>query len=95
MASVFRRTAAGLTIRVMTQVISEHPPVLCYSLEERLKPFFDYLEEIGIEQPGKTIQARPTLLGLEADKNLRKIVDYLQHNEYTHEQIVSYMETSL
>ena len=69
--------------------------MLCYSLEDRVKPLFDYLEEIGIEQPGSTIQARPTLLGLEADKNLRKIVDYLQSNDYTQEQIVSFMETSL
>ena len=68
-----RRCCANL------QVITDHPPVLCYSAEERIYPFFEFLKSVGIS-PEK-VAKRPTLLGLEVNKSLRRIVDYLQEAE--------------
>lgn len=77
------------------QVITEHPPVLSYSIDSRLQPFLAYLSEIGIAEPVKTILQRPTLLGLDADKNLRSIVGYLQENGNSVEEICHLLETSI
>ena len=76
----------------MVQVVSEHPATLCYSPTERLKPFLDYLNETGISM--EMIVRRPTLLGLELNTSLRRIVDYLQEVQgKTHEELLSLLET--
>lgn len=77
------------------QVITKHPPVLSYSVEGRLKPFWSFLAEIGVPDPMRTVLARPTLLGLDADKNLRAIVGYLQANGNSTEDICHMLETSI
>ena len=77
------------------QVISEHPPVLSYSIDTRLAPFMAYLKEIGIAEPAQAILQRPTLLGLDADKNLRQIVGYLQENGHSVEDICKLLQTSI
>lgn len=59
------------------QVVSEHPPTLVYDPQTRLRPLFDYLAELGMT-PAATVVRRPSLLGLDADANLRRIVGYLQ-----------------
>ncbi|CAK0784374.1 hypothetical protein CVIRNUC_007578 [Coccomyxa viridis] len=69
----------GLSQRDICKVITDHPPVLCYSAEERIYPFFEFLKSVGIS-PEK-VAKRPTLLGLEVNKSLRRIVDYLQEVE--------------
>ena len=79
----------------MVQVITAYPAVLCYSPEQRLRPFFDYLKSLGIENPDRTVMQRPSLLGLTADKNLRQMIDYLQQNNYSIEQIEQLLATSL
>lgn len=76
-------------------MIVEHPAVLCYSPSERLQPFFAYLRELGIQAPDRTVLQRPSLLGLTADGSLRQMVDYLQQNEYTPEQIEQLLATTL
>ena len=77
------------------QVVTEHPPVLSYSVDNRLKPFMLYLKEIGIAEPAKTVLQRPTLLGLDADKNLRSIVGYLQENGHSVEEICHMLQTTI
>lgn len=77
------------------QVISRHPPVLSYSVEDRLKPFMLFLAEIGVPDPVYTVLQRPSLLGLDADKNLRAIVGYLQNNDHSIEAICHMLETSI
>ena len=77
------------------QVVSKHPPVLSYSVEDRLQPFMSFLAEIGVPKPVHTVLARPTLLGLDANKNLRAIVGYLQANDHSIEDICHMLETSI
>ncbi|KAK9908578.1 hypothetical protein WJX75_009901 [Coccomyxa subellipsoidea] len=40
--------SCGLEQAQIVKVISGHPAVLCYSPEERVKPFFEYLASIGL-----------------------------------------------
>lgn len=54
-----------------------------------------YLKEIGIAEPAKAVLQRPTLLGLDADKNLRAIVGYLQENGHSPEDICHLLQTSI
>lgn len=82
-------------LRCILQVISDHPPVLSYSIDNRLQPFMAYLREIGIPEPAKAVLQRPTLLGLDADKNLRAIVGYLQENGHAPEDICHLLQTSI
>lgn len=77
------------------QVISTHPPVLSYSVEGRLVPFWDYLTQIGVTDVAAAVIKRPSLLGLSVDANLRKIVDYLESIETPPEKIVQYICTSI
>jgi hypothetical protein len=84
----------GLSSADIQKVVTNHPPVLCYSVPQRLGPFFEYLTSIGIEAQ-TLILRRPSLLGLDAHKNLRIIVDYLLANNYTLDQIKEYLATSI
>ena len=43
----------------------------------------------------ESIIARPSLLGLEVDKNMEKIIDYLVYIETPPEQIVKYVLQSI
>ena len=72
-------SADGLKLLCLVQIVTDHPPVLCYNPEERIIPFFDFLKSIGI--PTEKVAKRPTLLGLEVNKSLRRIVNYLQEVE--------------
>jgi hypothetical protein len=60
------------------QVITAHPPVLSYNVPARLQPFWEYMMSIGVPDVAAAVAKRPSLLGLDVDANLRKIVDYLQ-----------------
>lgn len=64
-------------------------------MEARLAPFFDYLASLGIKDPGRLLVQRPSLIGLEADKNLRRVVGYLQETGHTLEQIQNLLATSI
>ena len=41
------------------------------------------------------LTSRPSLLGLKADKNLMKIVEWLEFEGYSKEQIVEYLTKSV
>lgn len=80
---------------MLVQVVSGHPPVLSYSVEGRLRPFWDYLTELGVKDVAAAVVSRPTLLGLDVDANLRKIVGYLQSVDTPPETIVQYLVKSI
>lgn len=77
------------------QVVTQHPPVLSYSIENRLQPFMAFLKEIGIADPAQTVLQRPTLLGLDADNSLRAIVGYLQENGHSSEEVAHLLQTTI
>ncbi|MEW5302561.1 MAG: hypothetical protein WDW38_002292 [Sanguina aurantia] len=77
------------------KIVSRHPPVLSYSVPDRLQPFFEYMKSIGVTDVGAVIVARPSLLGLDVNNNLKKIVEYLQYVDTPTETIIKYLETSI
>lgn len=85
----------GVSKGDVVKVISGHPPVLSYSVPTRLAPFWKYLESVGVDNIAETVVERPSLLGLDADQNLRKIVDYLQYIETPPEKIVEYLKRTI
>ncbi len=72
-----------------------HPPVLSYSVTERIQPILTYLEQRLELDPAQAIVARPSLLGLSVEDNLERMVGYLQDNGYTKEQIAEFLCSSL
>lgn len=57
-----------------------------------MKPFFEYLASIGLG--ADKVVKRPSLLGLEVNASLRRIVDYLQEVEgKTVEELAQLLET--
>lgn len=87
--------AKGVSVGDVVKVIAAHPPVLSYSVSERLEPFWSYMTEIGVTDVAATVIGRPSLLGLDVDANLRKIVEYLKYTETPPETIVKYITTSI
>ncbi|GIL79021.1 hypothetical protein Vretimale_70 [Volvox reticuliferus] len=85
----------GVSVGDVAKVIGGHPPVLSYSVPERLEPFWDYLSSIGVQDVAQAVINRPSLLGLEVDGNLRKIVEYLQYTETPTDTIVKYVVESI
>ncbi|KIY95288.1 hypothetical protein MNEG_12675 [Monoraphidium neglectum] len=85
----------GLSTPEVVAVVAGHPPVLSYSVEERLAPFWDYMQDtVGLQDVGAVIAKRPSLLGLDLS-NLEKIVGYLKSVDTPPETIVKYMMTSI
>ncbi|KXZ51865.1 hypothetical protein GPECTOR_11g301 [Gonium pectorale] len=87
--------AKGMSVGDVTKVISGHPPVLSYSVSDRLEPFWSYLASIGVPDVGAAVVSRPSLLGLDVNANLRKIVEYLQYTETPTETIVKYVTETI
>lgn len=82
---------------VPLQIILEFPQVLCYSVPDRLEPFFDYLMgEVGLTQESvaSVVQHRPVVLGLEPSA-LERLVGYLVENGSSMEEVVHMLKTSL
>eukprot|EP00192_Tetraselmis_astigmatica_P018529 CAMPEP_0117658562 /NCGR_PEP_ID=MMETSP0804-20121206/5927_1 /TAXON_ID=1074897 /ORGANISM="Tetraselmis astigmatica, Strain CCMP880" /LENGTH=235 /DNA_ID=CAMNT_0005465085 /DNA_START=159 /DNA_END=867 /DNA_ORIENTATION=+ len=85
----------GLELPEVSQVVLAFPPVLCYE-PERVRDLLSYLEEIDVPKPvGRILLKRPSIVGLKADENLRKIVGYFQSKSYSTEEIVKLLETSI
>ncbi|KAG2423385.1 hypothetical protein HXX76_015351 [Chlamydomonas incerta] len=85
----------GVSVGDVVKIVSGHPPVLSYSVPDRLGPFWDYMTSIGVANVGAAVVGRPSLLGLDVDANLRKIVEYLQYTETPPETIVQYICKSI
>eukprot|EP00892_Ulva_mutabilis_P012814 jgi/Ulvmu1/9905/UM057_0062.1 len=84
----------GLTDKQVASVIIDHPPTLSYSIPDRLQPFVDCLNVVGIDDVAQVICERPSILGLEA-QNVKSIVDYLQSRETSQEDISKFLRTSI
>jgi hypothetical protein len=90
--------SAGIPPASIATVITAYPPVLAFSVEERLAPLSDYLAaELGVsgEALALALARRPSLLGLSVDANLRKMVDYLKSMATPNETIAEYVLRSL
>ena len=60
--------------------------------------FCDHIPSLEAADAGSRVQvitARPSILGLEVEGNLRKIVDYLKSRDHSQEDIIKYLKTSL
>jgi hypothetical protein len=72
--------------------------MLCYSVPDRLEPFFAYLvTTIGLstEQVAGLVKSRPDILGLDQHA-LERLVGYLvETNGSSMEEVVALLETSL
>jgi len=84
----------GLSREEVVKVVMEYPAALCYS-PSRLKSLLDYLRGLGIQSPVKVVLQRPSLLGVDVEKGLTQIVEYLQANDYSVEQIEQLLATTL
>ena len=77
-------------------MIIQHPPILCYRVDSHLRPIVDYLTgEVAVGDVRAVLIGRPSILGLDVDLSLRKIVGWLKDNEYAQEDIVKYLTTSI
>lgn len=79
------------------QIILEFPQVLCYSVDERLHPFFDFLTsslELDKSSLIAMIKHRPGLLGLN-QKSVSQLVDYLKSVGSSRDEIIHFLQTSL
>jgi len=72
----------------LPELLVAHPNVLAYNVEDRLKPAIDYLVEIGVEDVAQVIAKRPSLLGLDPENQLRRMVGYFQANDFSQEEII-------
>jgi hypothetical protein len=79
---------------VLLQIIMEYPATLCYNTK-RLRSFFDYLRGLGIQSPVNVVRQRPSMLGVDVEKGLSQIVEYLRANDYSVEQIEQLLATTL
>lgn len=85
----------GLSQKQIVKIVAGHPPVLCYSPDHRLQPFMQALTTAGIPDPLKTITQRPTILGLEPDQGLQRIIEYLHETGHTPEHIAELLATTI
>jgi hypothetical protein len=92
----FLSSRLGLSSAEVVAVVSACPSVLCYSVPGRLEPWARYLEEeVGVADLRGAVLGRPSLLGLDADKSLRQIVEYLQSVGTSAEDIAAYVTKSI
>ena len=92
----FLQTDLGLTDEEICDVLKTHPPILCYAVETHLRPVTEYLQqEVGIPNVGQLVVARPSILALQVDGGLRRILGWLEANEYSMDDIVKYLSTSI
>eukprot|EP00238_Polyblepharides_amylifera_P007120 CAMPEP_0196579776 /NCGR_PEP_ID=MMETSP1081-20130531/24701_1 /TAXON_ID=36882 /ORGANISM="Pyramimonas amylifera, Strain CCMP720" /LENGTH=146 /DNA_ID=CAMNT_0041899459 /DNA_START=351 /DNA_END=791 /DNA_ORIENTATION=+ len=78
----------------LPELVGSHPVVLAYNVEERLAPTLDYLVSVGVDDLGQLLIKRPSLLGLDLDQ-LRRLVEYFEANDYTKEQIIEMIKTTV
>ena len=75
-----------------------HPPLLCYSVADRLQPFFAYLTgpQLGLspEEAAAVVERRPSLLGVEVGQ-LERMVGYLQQSGTGREELLELLATTL
>jgi hypothetical protein len=89
---------SGVAASEVGALVIRHPAVLAYGVETRLKPLFEYMEcTFGRDAKAfvEDVTRRPSLLGLDADANARKMIEYLLDNGSTKEEAMEYFLRSL
>ena len=89
--ATYLREEVGCSLEQIRRVVLAYPPAISYSVDDHLRPLVSYLREVGVADVAQVLTSRPSLLGLRADTSLTKIVDWLQHDGYTKDQIVDYL----
>lgn len=63
------RDQVSLLLLLLLQAIALHPALLCYSVPDRLAPFFEYLAgpqlEMSAAEAATVVERRPTILGVQ------------------------------
>jgi len=88
----------GVTEKALGELVVRHPAVLAYDVESRLEPLFVYMEstfERNATQFISDIARRPSLLGLDANENARRMVEYLLSNGSSKEEALEYLLRTL
>lgn len=91
-------TEKGVEPKRVGFLVIKHPAVLAYDVEGRLRPLFAYMEstfERDARMFVEDVMKRPSLLGLRADENARRMVEYLLENGSTEEEAVEYLLRTL
>ena len=91
-------TEKGVEPKRVGFLVIKHPAVLAYDVEGRLRPLFAYMEstfERDARMFVEDVMKRPSLLGLRADENARRMVEYLLENGSTKEEAVEYLLRTL
>ncbi|GAB4823312.1 hypothetical protein N2152v2_010358 [Parachlorella kessleri] len=87
----------GLDQDTVAGIILRHPAVLCYSVEERLKPLVEYLVgdmQLPKQQVVAALKERPHMLGLQLE-SMKRMVGYLAANGKGMEEIAQLLATTL
>jgi len=94
--AAFLSARVGLSSAEVVAVVGAHPGCLCYSVPNRPEPWAQCLqEEAGVGDLRAAVLARPSLLGLDANASLRKIVEYLRSVGTAPEDIAIYVTKSI
>ena len=91
-------TEQGVETKRVGFLVIKHPAVLAYDVEGRLRPLFAYMEstfERDARMFVEDVMKRPSLLGLRADENARRMVEYLLENGSSKEEAVEYLLRTL
>jgi|TARA_B110000003_G_scaffold77683_1_gene79236 hypothetical protein len=90
--------ASGVKEDAVGFLVIRNPAVLAYDVEKRLRPLFEYMEatfERTAEMFVDDVTKRPSLLGLDANENAKKMVDFLLSTGSTKEEAVEYLLRTL
>ena len=85
----------GANKEQIRRMILTYPAVVGYSVDDHLRPLVEYLKQVGVEDVVEVLTSRPSLLGLKAEKNLVKIVEWLEYEGYTKDEIVDYLSKTV
>jgi len=68
----------SLGVTEIAKVVTRHPNIFSYSIEDTLQPCVEYLKELGVTDIGKVVTSHPSILHYSIEDNLKPTVDYLE-----------------
>ena len=88
----------SLGVTDIGKVVTKHPQILHYSIEDNLQPNVEYLEKLGVTDIAKVVTRHPPILAYSIEDKKKPTVDYLKKLGVTdigkvvtrHPQILSY-----
>ena len=72
----------SLGVTDISKVITRHPQIFSYSIEDTLQPHVDYLKELGVTDIAKVVTRLPAILAYSIENNLKPTVEYLTNQCY-------------